>query len=81
MFHDNLKYINRQTMTRYYAAVDIETGEIVLHYTTRKKLMSYLDPTEEGVRYVIKSFKNHKEMGIRKGEFKLPAADETNLPF
>ena len=55
-------------MTRYYAAVDIETGEIVLHYTTRKKLMSYLDPTEEGVRYVIKSFKNHKEMGIRKGE-------------
>ena len=68
-------------MTRYYAAVDIETGEIILHYTTRKKLISYLDPTEEGVKYVIKSFKNHTEMGIRKGEFKLPPADETNLPF
>ena len=68
-------------MTRYYAAVDIETGEIILHYTTRKKLISYLDPTEEGVKYVIKSFKNHTEMGIRKGEIKLPAADETNLPF
>lgn len=68
-------------MSRYFAAVDKETGEIVLHYRTRKQLMSYLDPTEEGVKYIIKSFKNHKEMGIPKGEFKLPAVDDNNLPF
>lgn len=68
-------------MSKYFAAVDIETGEIVLHYRTRRKLMSYLDASEEGVKYVVKSYKNHKEMGIPKGEFKLPAADETNLPF
>lgn len=68
-------------MSRYYAAVDIETGEIVLHYRTRRKLMSHLDPTEEGVKYIIKSYNNHKEMGIPKGEFKLPDADETDLPF
>lgn len=68
-------------MSRYYAAVDIETGEVVLYYRTRRKLMSYLEPSEEGVKYIIKSFKNCKEMGVPKRKFKLPDADETNLPF
>ena len=68
-------------MSKYYAAVDIETGEIVLYYRTRKKLMSYLDPTEEGVRYVVKSYNNCKEMGVPKRKFKLPAVDENDLPF
>ena len=68
-------------MSRYFAAVDIETGEGVLYYRTRRKLISYLDPSEEGVKYVIKSFKNCKEMGVPKRKFQLPDADETNLPF
>lgn len=68
-------------MSRYFAAVDIETNEVVLYYRTRRELMSHLDSTEEGVRYVVKSFKNCKEMGVPKRKFKLPDADETNLPF
>ena len=68
-------------MSRYYAAVDIETNEVVLYYRTRKKLMSYLDASEEGVKYVVKSYNNCKEMGVPKRKFKLPAADETDLPF
>lgn len=68
-------------MSRYFAAVDIETNEVVLYYRTRKKLMSYLDASEEGVKYVIKTFKNCQEMGVPKRKFRLPDADETNLPF
>lgn len=68
-------------MSRYYAAVDIETNEVVLYYRTRKQLMSYLDSSEEGVKYIIKTFKNCKEMGVPKRPFRLPDVDDNDLPF
>jgi len=68
-------------MSKYFAAVDKETGEVVLYYRTRRELMSHLDPSEEGVKYIIKSFKNCQEMGVPKRKFQLPDADETDLPF